>query len=136
MTTANISAQDFTKHQWKHRILIVQSNQTSSSLIDTQLEEFVRDPSGLKERRLVLYQVVKDQYKKINYQEEQEDGVWLPLRKDTEKWRNKNTPFSVTLIGLDGGVKLESTEILQRKELYRTIDSMPMRRAEIKNKGN
>lgn len=72
----------------------------------------------------------------INFKEKQNNDPWLPRHKQDQKSWNWNTPFSVTLIGLDGGIKLETTEILKRKELYRIIDSMPMRRSEIKNKGN
>ena len=36
------------------------------------------------------------------------------------------------LIGLDGGIKLEQTTILKKKELFRIIDSMPMRMEELR----
>jgi hypothetical protein len=44
--------------------------------------------------------------------------------------------FKVVLIGLDGGIKLQKNGQLTPEELFGTIDSMPMRRAEMNKKQN
>ena len=46
----------------------------------------------------------------------------------------KKPGFKVSLIGLDGGVKLTRKEVLEAQTLFNTIDAMPMRMAEIRNK--
>ena len=51
------------------------------------------------------------------------------------RYKAEKSDFRVILIGLDGGEKLEQTEVLSAEKLFNTIDSMPMRQAEIrKNK--
>ena len=40
------------------------------------------------------------------------------------------------LIGLDGGIKMSQNNLLTCKALLETIDVMPMRSAELKNKKN
>jgi hypothetical protein len=48
--------------------------------------------------------------------------------------KENKSGFQVLLIGLDGGVKMDQSEIISCKKLFGTIDSMPMRKAEmIKN---
>jgi hypothetical protein len=43
--------------------------------------------------------------------------------------------FSVALVGKDGGVKLRSYKPVAAEELFRTIDAMPMRQAEMRKVG-
>ena len=51
-----------------------------------------------------------------------------------KKYKASGNKFTFILIGKDGGEKLRSTEPVSLENLYRTIDSMPMRQAEMKNK--
>ncbi|QIL75732.1 DUF4174 domain-containing protein [Hymenobacter sp. HDW8] len=43
--------------------------------------------------------------------------------------------FAVVLIGKDGGVKRKETKPIDPKALFETIDTMPMRRQEMRTKG-
>lgn len=40
--------------------------------------------------------------------------------------------FLFVLVGKDGGVKLQSSRIVERKRLFAIIDAMPMRRSEMR----
>lgn len=44
--------------------------------------------------------------------------------------------FSISLFGLDGGKKFSSTEIVESNVIFNLVDSMPMRRQELRNKQN
>ena len=45
----------------------------------------------------------------------------------------KEHSYSLTLIGLDGGIKNQWYQKVQSSEIFQKIDSMPMRISEIKN---
>ena len=52
------------------------------------------------------------------------------------RWRSEEQPdFEVVLIGKDGGVKARTSEPGALKEFLALIDTMPMRRAEMRSRG-
>ena len=57
----------------------------------------------------------------------------------SDQWRSQYgvdpETFVVILVGKDGGEKLRSTEVVRLEKLYGTIDAMPMRRREMREKG-
>ena len=54
-------------------------------------------------------------------------------KKLAEKIFNKKEHFEIILIGLDGRIKRQQTEILTEEDLFKIIDTMPMRKNEMKN---
>jgi len=50
------------------------------------------------------------------------------------RYKRSKSPFSIMLIGLDSGIKLQKNELLRSKALFDKIDSMPMRQSELRNK--
>jgi len=44
----------------------------------------------------------------------------------------KKDVFTIRLIGLDGGIKLEQNRVLSSEKLFTVIDGMPMRKNEIR----
>jgi hypothetical protein len=51
-----------------------------------------------------------------------------------KKMMNNNTGFLLALYGKDGGLKFTATKPIGLRQLYGIVDSMPMRREEIKRK--
>jgi len=129
-----VDAQNLSDHKWENRVLIVQSYDTASNKFIDQMNQFEKANAEMKERKLVLYQIFGDQYRMIDFQISGENQRWKSVKLGSKYIKNKNTPFKVTLIGLDGGRKLEDTEILTKSELFRIIDSMPMRKQEMRVK--
>ncbi|WP_132055575.1 DUF4174 domain-containing protein [Pseudocnuella soli] len=43
-----------------------------------------------------------------------------------------NTPFTIILVGKDGGEKFRSEKLTQPSELFNIIDAMPMRQSEMR----
>ena len=81
-----------------------------------QLELLQKDSAGMAERHLAIIIVEKDSdYKKYNVE---------PNR------------FTLILIGKDGGEKLRSAKPVEIETIFNLVDSMPMRQAEMKSKGN
>ena len=54
--------------------------------------------------------------------------------KQIGKILNDKEDFEVILIGLDGGIKLQQTEVLKKEALFNIVDAMPMRRNELNRK--
>ncbi len=122
----NVNAQDLSKHQWKDRLVLIIAEEKTEKF-QQQLTELQKHQQGLKERKLVVYKILPEKYS-TGFQEEN----WKSSTELYGKYKVKNRDFRVMLIGLDGGEKLEQTEVLSIEKLFNTIDSMPMRQAEMR----
>jgi len=128
--------QDLNKHLWKNRVLLIMTQNQDSMDYQDQIAEFYKFPSELKERKMLIYHVLPQRYTLINDAVDPEQNEWVSSSALFDKFDGKNVDFKVVLIGLDGGNKLEKNGLLPAEELFGTIDSMPMRRAELKKKRN
>jgi hypothetical protein len=81
----------------------------------TQLQWIAKDSAGITERELVI---------------EQHDFKTA----EALKFNIPSTKFTVLLIGKDGSEKYRANRPIEIKRLFALIDSMPMRKAEMKNK--
>lgn len=123
-----IYSQNIKSHRWENRLLLILTDKTNSSIYKNQIKELKGHTKGLKERKLIVYQIKKDSYKTGLI----ENGVWQKSTDLYKTYKKSNTPFEILLIGLDGGIKLRQSELLKCKDLFSTIDVMPMRKSEIK----
>ncbi len=128
----NLNGQDLNEHKWKNRVLIIQTSNELSNGYQNQLIEFINLDQEFKERKLVVYKIIRDKYKMTNYQNKKPDNSWKTSTKLYNNNLDEKDSFKVILIGLDGGIKLEQTTILKKEELFRIIDSMPMRMEELR----
>lgn len=124
-----MSAQELSSHKWKDRLLLILTTENSKSQHHEQIKILQDNIEGLEERKLVIYSVMPEQYKKGIGAES-----WIESARLNDRYRQKGKEFEVILIGLDGGVKLRQSEILSIEKLFATIDAMPMRRNQIRNK--
>jgi len=127
-----LKGQELDNHRWKNRILIVQTNNEKSESYMNQLKEFNNSIEGFKERKLVLYQFVNSKFKFTDFGQTNNDGSWDSLSKSFHVKSEEKEYFKIILIGLDGGIKLEQTKLLEKEDLFDLIDSMPMRRSELR----
>lgn len=126
-TSVSMSAQELSSHEWKDRLLLVLTTENTQSLYQEQINILQDNAGGLEERRMVIYSVKPDQYKKGLDAES-----WMKSTRLNDLYRQEDKEFEVILIGLDGRAKLRQTDILSIKKLFATIDAMPMRRNEIR----
>ena len=136
MLMNTIQAQNLEKHTWENRVLLIQSADPQSESYQSQLSEFEKSIEALAERKLVLYQVVNQQYKFTDFQKAKNSDTWNSLDSRDKVFYFTDDSFKIILIGLDGGVKLEQSEVLKLEELIAIIDAMPMRRGEIEDERN
>lgn len=123
-------AQNISKHQWENRLVLILADDAESTMLKEQLDIFKANEPGLEDRKLLVYQILPEQYKiGLN-----QSGTWVSGEKLYKKYSSGLAAFEVILIGLDGGVKMRQSELLTVEDLFGTIDVMPMRRAELRSK--
>lgn len=129
-TTMNAQSQDLSSHQWEDRLVLILTDDTSSTIYQEQTEELYSDLNGLKDRKLVIYTVLPNQFKR----DDREKDGWIQSDDLYSEYKKSDESFEILLIGLDGGVKLRQSEFLLNEDLFGRIDRMPMRRNELRNR--
>ncbi|WP_299117685.1 DUF4174 domain-containing protein [uncultured Winogradskyella sp.] len=119
-------AQDVKSHLWKDRVIVISGNEASRDTIDAQFQRFENQLQKLKDRKLVIYMCIN---KFCVYYDSKTKPKMFNREETSEK-------FSINLFGLDGGSKFSSTKIIEPKLIFDLVDSMPMRRQELRNKQN
>ncbi|MEM8907614.1 MAG: DUF4174 domain-containing protein [Bacteroidota bacterium] len=132
LLSLTLSAQDLSNHRWQHRILLVIGEDAQAPYFQQQLQELQSQAAGLTERKLVVYQLTPQAYR----QGLEAKSPWAKGNKAYQQYRQNANAFEVVLIGLDGDVKLRRTDLLSCRELFATIDVMPMRRQQLRQKEN
>ena len=125
MTTA---AEPLERYRWQNRIIVVFADLAPRRAFDRQLALLAEDPDALAERDLIV--VTTD-----------DDRVGISGAKPadptpTDLRRAYDVPpdrFAVLLIGKDGGVKLRSDQPVPLADVNALIDTMPMRRREMRS---
>ena len=131
----NLNGQNLKKHKWRNRVLIVKTSDIKSKKYQEQLNEFKNSIEELIDRKFILYQITGDDFVLLDYKNNELNNSGKISRKLTDTILNEKENFEVILIGLDGGIKLQQTEILMKEDLFNITDSMTMRRNElIRNK--
>ncbi|WP_215226855.1 DUF4174 domain-containing protein [Echinicola shivajiensis] len=125
-----LRAQNLSNHQWKDRVLIIKTTDRNDSTYKHQIGELENYNTELEERKLFIYQINDDQYKEGL----SPDSTWNKIKTINDKFIVLKSKFEIILIGLDGSVKLRQNKYLAPHQLFGKIDSMPMRRQELKNK--
>ena len=127
----SLRAQDLDKHRWKDRVLLLITSDLKNPEYIRQTNALQEHPAELEERKLVVYTLLENRFV-----EGLPPGPWKKGRPLKIGAKNNPTDFRVVLIGLDGGVKLDEPSHVPIEVLSALIDGMPMRRTELKNKGN
>lgn len=109
--------------QGKNRVLVLYAPTIEHPEYLKQLKMLGNAEDGLQERDLVQVALTD---KEIN------DGTHNFLQKALGVKRDE---FNVILVGKDGGVKYRSDKATDVQEIFSTIDAMPMRQNEMKERG-
>ena len=111
--------------------MIVKTSDIKTKKYQEQLKEFRNSVEELIDRKIIFYKIIGDDFELIDYENSELNNSGKISGQLTEKILNKKENFEVILVGLDGGLKLQQTEILIKEDLFKIIDSMPMRRDEL-----
>ncbi|WP_406028584.1 DUF4174 domain-containing protein [Winogradskyella sp.] len=127
MMTPLVNAQNFEKHQWKNRIVLIISSDSKSNIYASQCEEFTKGLDEFSKRKVIIYKILPNKYKR-------DEESWTQNTSLYKAYNANSSDFKIVLIGLDGRIKLSQNKLLSRDHLFNTIDAMPMRKNELKNK--
>lgn len=108
--------------KWRRRVLLVAAPAADEASFQRQKQLLAAAPTGLAERDMLVLDVLPGQLTAADRQFLQRQ-LQLKLQR-----------FEVVLIGKDGGVKERSTHPLPTAALFGTIDKMPMRRQEMRQR--
>ena len=114
------SIEDF---QWKNRLILIGGS--NADLVKQQSDTFRVQTKENEERKLLIFQW-----------NSQKKAFYEPKKGFVLKEANFNNEFEVKLIGLDGSVKNKETAVINPQKVFDLIDSMPMRRQELKKRIN
>lgn len=125
-------AQSLAQHEWENRVVLLFAPDFENENLKQQLAFFQKDLKGLADRKLIVYQITPDDVKK-------EEKLLIgnsEIHNSFGKFKIDKSEFTFILIGLDGGEKMRSSEVVSIKELFSKIDRMPMRQSEIRRNRN
>ena len=112
MSSLSASALELEQYQWKNRILLLNADDVDQSA--AQMQRFLDSQAECEERDLIIFEITEGEV--------------------SRKFGFNKTVFSMVLIGKDGGVKKRFSSLTEMSEVFEIIDSMPMRRREMKQK--
>lgn len=124
-----VHSQHLLNHHWENRVLIINVDCLSDRAYEEQLADLQINKESLLERKLIIYQIRGEKYKKGL----EKNKNWLEIKGTGLQFIQENFNFALVLIGLDGLIKLKKSEILVCSELFNVIDVMPMRIQEMEN---
>lgn len=118
-------------YKWQNRVLLVFSPNTYQPDYRQQISDLRSAKDGIKERDLKVFYILKQSSPAVK-------GQVIPDEYHEEMYQDFDVSpadFKSILIGKDGTVKLQSGEAVSSENLFELIDSMPMRKLEMKNDG-
>ena len=125
---ASSAQEDLSKFKWRNRILVFSTQNLKDEAFVTQWESFKGSTKKIDDRNILLFVLSKgrllDKELKVvpNYH-------IAPLRK---KYNIPQSYEGITLIGKDGGVKLQKSFKTEPRLIFEAIDQMPMRQQEMR----
>ena len=128
ITSSFVYGQSLDHFLWKNRLLIINTPDLKDPNFEKQLKVFESQQEALKERKLLIIYIQGDRFLTANTSDKQ----WKRISSKSDLERFQQDSFTAYLIGLDGEVKMKSTDIIKAKRIFDKIDSMPMRRAEMR----
>lgn len=131
------AAQTLAGHLWESRPILLFTPSPAGTAYRQQLDILTKAGGEVTDRSLVIYTICPKGGKKPD------GGTLSAIQADALYSKYGITPgqgFTFLLIGKDGTEKLRKKEPVSTRELFSLIDSMPMRKAEMrrkeKNKGH
>lgn len=128
--STGLQADVLESYQWQHRLVVVSAQSTRAPALEQQKAQAAKDAAGWADRKLRLLTIVGGVVKENDAIVASDgDRVLDRLRLDQDS-------FNVVLVGLDGTVKLRQSSPLSNRQLFSMIDAMPMRREELRLRGD
>ena len=121
---------DLSQFQWKNRLLFLFAPERSHPLFDALQKSIAIEQAEVADRDLVVFEILESGPSRMDMTD-LDPQVAQSLRDKLEVPRGR---FSIILVGKDGGIKLNRQEQTRLEDIFGLIDSMPMRREEMRQK--
>ena len=109
--------------RWQKRVVVLYAPTAESAELRQQKASMSAAQAQMQDRDILVIEAIEAS---LNPREKQYVRQTLGVEPGS---------FAVVLLGKDGGVKRKETEPIDPKALFQTIDTMPMRRQEMREKG-
>lgn len=126
----SVQSQDLSKHHWEERLILLLTEDVDNENFKSQMLELESGAKALEDRKVLVYQVSKHKMK-LGFSE---NAKWTAATNLYKKYDENGSPFEFYLIGLDGKVKLQDTNCVSIDKILDLIDTMPMRKNEMRSK--
>ena len=121
---------DLSQFKWKNRLLLLFSPQRDHPFFDSLHQAVMNRKGDVADRDLIVFEIVEKGPSTVNGADiDPQTALSLRTQFDTPSGE-----FTLVLIGKDGEVKLTRRERTEIEDIFGLIDSMPMRRQEMRNK--
>ena len=121
---------DLTQFQWKNRLLFIFTPDADDKLFQKLQNEIIAKKVEVEDRDLVVFEVLERGPSMMN-------AAHLDQKKVDSIRKHFSVPhksFRIILIGKDGSIKLKRDDQIDLEAIFELIDSMPMRKDEIRQK--
>ncbi|MGV7224466.1 MAG: DUF4174 domain-containing protein [Nitrospinales bacterium] len=123
-------AMDLTQFKWKKRLILIFAPDGRNPLFKELQSKIMAQKAEVEDRDLVVFEILERGQSRMNTAHLDQEAV-DSIRK---RLAVPQSTFRVILIGKDGGMKLERDDQAGLEEIFERIDSMPMRKNEIRQK--
>lgn len=116
------------KHQWNDRVILLFAPHPDHPDYREMAAELAESTDGIEERDLVIYHMFWERKGLVG-------DKAIPTKVAEELRRERavlKDAFTFILLGKDGGQKMRAEEAVSVKAVFDEIDSMPMRKKEMK----
>jgi hypothetical protein len=129
---AAASQADLSDYRWKHRLLFIFAPSAGHARYLALHEQLAQAAPEIEDRDLLVFRIIEDGPSLLG------DKPLPPGDAEAFRRRFEAAPgkFTVVLVGKDGGVKLVKHHAVDLQSIFNRIDSMPMRRQEMREKGS
>ena len=128
--TDDIMPMDLDQFQWKNRLLLIFAPDVNDEFFQKLQGEIIAQKAGVEDRDLVVFEILEKDISRMN-------ATQLD-RPVADSIRNRfgapQHKFTLLLVGKDGGIKMKRHDQANLKEVFDLIDSMPMRKNEMRQK--
>lgn len=119
---------DFERFQWKKRLLFIFAPESTDPFFNTLVNEITARKDDVDDRDLVVFEILESGVSSMN-RNELDPQQAASLRRH---FKIPQSTFAVILLGKDGTQKLKRDGRVELDEIFRLVDSMPMRKDEMR----
>jgi hypothetical protein len=122
---------DIDQFKWKNRLLFLFAPERNDPLFRDLKAEISFRKNEVDDRDLVVFEIFESGPSTMNTTQ-MDPQTAASLRKHFDLTQQT---FALILLGKDGGIKLKRNDRVKLEEIFSLIDSMPMRKDEMRQKG-